>query len=249
MDSETTLRRYRSCYAVLLRLYPGDFYKRFAAEMEQTFNDVLRERAQDGRSLVSYTLWVFAETTLGIFKTRMTHAMAHHKNIIRLALVVAALLMVPAIAMQFTDEVKWGPEDFVFAGTLLFGTGLAYELLRRRVAAQPYRLGVGLALLGSLFLVWVNAAVGIIGTEGNPANLMYAGVLAVGAVGAALSRFRPLGLARALMGMAAAQAVVAAIVLVRGLDGRVVLDAFFCGVWVAASLLCRRAERMRNLPV
>ena len=54
-------------------------------------------------------------------------------------------------------------------------------------------------------LVWINLAVGIIGSEDNPANLMYGGVLAVGVAGAVAARFRPGGMARALAATALAQ--------------------------------------------
>jgi hypothetical protein len=37
----------------------------------------------------------------------------------------------------------------------------------------------GLAVGTALFLVWSNLAVGLIGSENNPANMMYLGVLAV----------------------------------------------------------------------
>lgn len=136
-----------------------------------------------------------------------------NKILLRLALVVAALLMVPLVAMQFSAEVRWGPGDFLVAGALLFGTGLAYELAARKVGALAYRCAAGLALAGALLVVWVNLAVGIIGSENHPANLMYVGVLAVGALGAGLAHFRPPGMARALFATALAQALLAGVAL------------------------------------
>src|SRR3982751_4077064 len=47
------------------------------------------------------------------------------------AAVVALILLLPLLAMQFTDEVRWGVADFVIAGALLFGAGLTYELIAR----------------------------------------------------------------------------------------------------------------------
>jgi len=69
-------------------------------------------------------------------------------------------------------------------------------------------------LAAACILVWLSLGVGIIGKDGDPANLMYFGVLAVGIVGALISRFRPLGMARALFAMALAQALVATIALI-----------------------------------
>ena len=52
-----------------------------------------------------------------------------NKALIRIALGTAFILLVPLVAMQFTDEVAWDLADFVVAGILLFGAGLAYELI------------------------------------------------------------------------------------------------------------------------
>ena len=52
---------------------------------------------------------------------------------------------------------------------------------------------------------------------GQPANLMYIGVLAVGIIGAIIARFRPHGMVRALIATALAQALVAVIALIAGL--------------------------------
>ena len=79
-----------------------------------------------------------------------------------------------------------------------------------------YRAAVGLALGTALFLVWGMAALGVIGVEGDPADLMYFGVLAVGISGAIVARFRPDGMARAMLVTAAATALVGVIALMLG---------------------------------
>ena len=38
--------------------------------------------------------------------------------------VAALVLLIPLIAMQFTDEVNWSGGDFVFAALLLLGVGI-----------------------------------------------------------------------------------------------------------------------------
>ena len=91
-------------------------------------------------------------------------------------LAVAFILLLPLLAMQITDEVVWDLADFAVAGALLFGTGLTYELAARMKGNTAYRAAVGLALAAALILVWVNLAVGLIGTEDNSANQMYGGV-------------------------------------------------------------------------
>jgi hypothetical protein len=174
------------------------------------------------------------------------------KSIMRIALTTAFLLLLPLLAMQFTDEVVWGPFDFAVAGALLMGTGLAYEFVARRGPNVAYRAAVGMALAAALLLVWINLAVGIIGDEGNPANLMYAGVLAVGVIGAAVARFEPRGMARALFASALAQALVPVMALMiwkpsvhpwgsPGVLGVFGLNAFFVLLFVGAALLFQRS--------
>jgi hypothetical protein len=67
-----------------------------------------------------------------------------------------------------------------------------------------YRYAIGVALAAALILVWLSLGVGIIRKDGDPANLMYFGVLAVGISGAFVARFQPHGMARALLATALA---------------------------------------------
>lgn len=113
---------------------------------------------------------------------------------------------------------------------------------------NAYRSAVAVAAGAASMLLWLSLGVGIIGRDGDRANAMYLGVLAVGIAGAFIARFRPYGLARASLAMAVAQAVVAAIALFAGL-GRpwsgpleiVGLNAFFVMLFAGAAWLFRRA--------
>jgi hypothetical protein len=85
----------------------------------------------------------------------------------RLICIVAAaglLLLIPFIAMKITGEVKWGPFDFVIAGVLLLGTGLAIEFVLRKVRKTTHRLALCAGILFVLFIIWAELAVGLIGT-------------------------------------------------------------------------------------
>ncbi|TFG52494.1 MAG: hypothetical protein E4H37_05830 [Gemmatimonadales bacterium] len=164
----------------------------------------------------------------------------------------ALILLLPWVAMQFTDEVAWDLADFAVFGALLIGVGVTYELAARMTGNTAYRAAVGVALAAAFLLVWVNGAVGIIGSEDNNANLMYGGVLGVGIIGAVLARFRPHGMARALFAMALAQAVVAVIALIAGSGSPgsgpleiVGLNGFFIVLFVGSALLFRKAARGR----
>jgi hypothetical protein len=167
----------------------------------------------------------------------------------------AILLLLPLFAMQVTNEVAWDLADFVFAGVLILGVGVAYELTVRMTGNTPYRAAVAVALAAAFILIWMNLAVGIIGTEDNPANLMYGGVLVVGIIGAVIARFRPDGMARALFAAALAQAVVAAIALIAGMQSPVSpaieilgLNGFFAALWLGSAWLFRKAARKQAPP-
>jgi hypothetical protein len=120
------------------------------------------------------------------------------------------------------------------------------ELATRMSRSVFYRLGFGLALMTGFVLVWMNLAVGIIGSEDNPANLMYAGVLAIGAAGAVLARLKPQGMAIALVVMAVAQGLVSATAVLSGYF-TVLLDAAFITLWLSAAWLFHAASRREHI--
>lgn len=153
----------------------------------------------------------------------------------------AALVALPLVAMQFTDEVNWTPADFAFAAAMIGGVGVAFELAVRVSANHCYRAGAALALAAAFLLVWINLAVGIIGSEDNPANLLYAGVLGVGLVGVLLARFRPQGMALAMLATGLAQIAVAVIAAAAGLGFTGPITVFFGGLWLTSAWLFRRA--------
>ena len=91
----------------------------------------------------------------------------------------------------------------------------------------------------------------LLGVEGDPADLMYIGVLAVGIIGAIIARFQPRGMARALFATALAQALVAVIALILGkhqaevssVPEIVTLNGFFVALFVGSAWLFRHAAR------
>ncbi len=87
-----------------------------------------------------------------------------NKKLIIIVLTVLVILLIPLIAMQFTDEVNWGFFDFIIAGALLLFTGLMFELAIRKIKKMKYRIATCAAILVSLVLIWAELAVGIFGT-------------------------------------------------------------------------------------
>lgn len=121
-----------------------------------------------------------------------------------------------------------------------------------RINNTAYRSAIGVALAAAVLLVWLSLGVGIIGADGDPANLMYFGVLAVGIIGAIIARLQPYGMARALFATALAQGLVAAIALIAGLGlpwsppaEIILLNGFFIALFAGSAWLFRSAARGR----
>ena len=159
----------------------------------------------------------------------------------------ALILLLPLVAMQFTDEVSWTVSDFVFAGALLFGALGTYELTVRTTGNSAYRAAVGVALAAAVLLLWANAAVGV--TDGA-ADALYPGVPAVGIFGALVARFQPRGMARAMLATALAQALIGVIALVAGMVPAynsafeiLGITGFFAALFVGSALLFRESAR------
>lgn len=163
--------------------------------------------------------------------------------------VVALILAIPATMMLFgAGGWNWSLSDFAVLGTVLFGAGLAYELLARRSGNTAYQAAFGIGLAGAVLLFWVNGAVGLIG-DGD-INLLYGAVFVIGLIGSLMARFQPRGMAHTLFAVAAVQMLVPVIALVTGAqDFRpgiaqvFMLNGFFAMIFVTSALLFRRAAR------
>jgi hypothetical protein len=84
-----------------------------------------------------------------------------NKRLVIIVLIVALLLLIPLIAMQFTEEVNWTVSDFIAAGVLLLGTGLMLDLVMRKVKKTPIRITFFMIILVILLVIWAELAVGI----------------------------------------------------------------------------------------
>jgi hypothetical protein len=161
------------------------------------------------------------------------------------------LLAAPFAAMQFHAEgVDWSPGDFVFAGLLFALVGGLLELAVRKIRSGWYRAAVAVALLGNLLVIWSNLAVGIVGSENNPANQLFFAALLVGIGGAFIARFRAGGMAVS-MGATAVSLLVA--LLVASLGGtdepkanhsvEVIATGLFAALFLISAGLFRRSAQ------
>ena len=81
-------------------------------------------------------------------------------------------------------------------------------------ASTTYRIALGIAAGATLFLVLGIGALGVIGAEGDRADMMFLGVLAIGLGGAIGTRLRPEGMVWTMGAMAAATMIVGIIAIV-----------------------------------
>jgi hypothetical protein len=119
-------------------------------------------------------------------------------------------VLLPLIVMQLAPGagVNWTLGDFIFAIMMFGAVGLAFELATRISTSWWYRGGAALGLAAGFLLIWANLAVGYIGSEDNPYNLLFFGVVAIALAGALLARFRARGMALAMLAAAIAHAAV-----------------------------------------
>jgi hypothetical protein len=163
-----------------------------------------------------------------------------------------ALILMPLLAMQLdAPGVNWTASDFIFAIMLIGGTGLLFELAARASRSWAYRGGVALALIPSFLIVWINGAVGIIGDEDNPANLVFGVVLAIEIAGAIVAKAKAEAMVRAMAVTAGAQGLIGLIVFGRsiaaneppGAFGLLILIEGFAVLWLMSALLFAKVAR------
>lgn len=165
----------RTLYKKLLALYPHPFREQMGESMEQTFNDLCRERRQQAPSRWSvFVLWLFIETALGIVREHvlfLTEGVAMKNTLANprpAALISAMLLAVtffvaPWIYLVGNLGDPMGPFNYAVAD-FLYGPVWAASLvslvfmLRERIGSRaPRRMSLALlaAILAAATMVTV----------------------------------------------------------------------------------------------
>lgn len=155
----------------------------------------------------------------------------------------AMLLALPAIAMRAGIEgVHWTAGDFVFAGVLFAVVGGLFELAARASRTIAYRAAVLVAVASGFLQLWITLAVGIIGSEHDPANWTYFAIVLTALCITATAFSDTRTLARGMAVMAGLQLFFFAL---HTIDGHMtaIIDLFFTALWALSSRLFALAAR------
>ena len=156
-----------------------------------------------------------------------------------------ALLLTPLAMMQVSSDWNWTIGDFLFAGTMIGGLGLLYELAERASGSRAYRAGVAITLVASFLTVWTM----LVRDDGT--GMSFFMLVMAAAVGAFAAWFRPAGMARTMVGVAIMQlllgiATATALVTATTAGGpskALVFSAVFAALWLIAAAFFRAAAK------
>jgi len=159
--------------------------------------------------------------------------------------IAGIILLVPIVAMQFTREVNWSVGDFIFAAIMIGSVGLLFELTVRASPNRSFRGGVAAALFASFLIIWANGAVGMIGDEDNPYNLLFLAVICVALLGATIASFRPTGMAAAMLAAGIAHGAIAIGGMPFDMRGGTI-SLFLSTIWLFSAALLRNAGKAQS---
>lgn len=170
-------------YRTLLNLYPQEFREQLGVSMEQTFNDLYRERQAQGKWF-GFVLWTFAETALGIVKEHvllvsaggaMKNLFANERPLamtiqkwgalasflLAVAFIVPRLIYLVGDGRTATGPFAYDLADFLYGPVWAASLVMAVYALRERIGEQAPRR-MNLALLTALIAAGAIVAVACI---------------------------------------------------------------------------------------
>lgn len=175
------------------------------------------------------------------------------------AIASTLFLIIPLTGMLLSAGVNWGLFDFIFAWVIIFGSGFTYKFITSKINNTKYKAALGIAVFTSLFIVWSNLAVGIIGSEDNPVNLIYFVMLFAVIIGGVVVKFQPKGLSILMFAAAAAHGLIpfAAVLLIgtenierftREMNVLIGIHLFIIMLWTISGLLFRYSvqDKLKN---
>lgn len=157
----------------------------------------------------------------------------------------AALLSLPLIAMQFTDEVQWTALDFAVMGTMLLLVCAAFELTMRVADSHAFVIAAAAGTAAAFLVTWANLAVGMIGEPEDPRNLWFMGAVLAALLGAVACRLKVRGLAVTMAIAAVLHGLGALTALVSGNMREFMLISVMLAPWILSWRMFREAAHAR----
>lgn len=83
-----------------------------------------------------------------------------------ITIATCTVLLIPLVAMQFTDEVQWDTLDFAVMGLLIFSMASLFVLVARSLEGK-YRAWAAVAFAFLFIWAWAELAVGVLTNIGS----------------------------------------------------------------------------------
>lgn len=147
-----------------------DFREEIEGDLMERYNNyyISYGSTKADRLLMKEVILLFRPSIIGNFNhlsnTNTMEIINQNKRLVTILAIATAILFIPLIAMNLTNDVNWTLFDFIVGGVLLVGTGLTLEFILRKIKKLKYRIIFGSILFVVLFLIWAELSVGIFGT-------------------------------------------------------------------------------------
>jgi hypothetical protein len=159
-----------------------------------------------------------------------------------------ALLLTPLVMMQISDEWHWTLRSFLFAGIMIGGGALLYEIAERASGSRAYRAGVAVALAASFLTVWTT----IVRDDGTGIGFFL--LIMAALVGGFSAWFKPAGMARTMLGVAIMQALLGVAIATApstastpdGSFKALLFSGFFTVLWLISAACFRAAAKAEH---
>jgi len=181
----------RAIYNRLLVLYPRGFREQFGESMQQTFNDLCRERQPESGWFV-FVLWTFAETSIGIVREHVLLLIkgATMKNILvtpssaatkwaglasflmAMTFIVAPLIYLVGNLRDTLGPLSYDLADFLYGPVWAASLVTVVFTLRERMGEYAPRR-MSLALMAALLAAGATVAVACIRSANRHYHLMH----------------------------------------------------------------------------
>ena len=177
----------QTLYRKLLTLYPQRFKEQLGESMEQTFNDLYRER-QTKPSRFRLVVWTFIDTAVGIVREHvlsitegdsMKNTLAYPRTAALISSILLAVAFIVAPLIYFTGNLRdaLGPlsydvADFLYGPVWAASMVSIVFMLREHIGKQAPRR-MSLALLAAVLAAGITVAVAMIRSANRHYHLLH----------------------------------------------------------------------------